>query len=120
MAAHTGGVYSIIDDFDGNIFSGSSDRFATKWDLNNFSNLSFAAQLPAQIYSLAFIKNQNILFAGTFKGFIHILNLNANQESKILSNHQSSIFSLQYAENKNLVIASSADGCISFIDSIEC
>ena len=117
LNAHSGGVYAIKEYSENEIFTASSDKFITRWSLDNFENKSFAVQLPAQVYAIVYLKSKNYLIAGTFVGQIHIINLNTASEEKILENHKAAIFDIQYIETKNLIIVSSADGSISMIDS---
>src|SRR4051812_20370188 len=129
LTGHSGAVYALERSETENCFySGGSDKIVAKWNLDTLSPEKFAAQLPGIIYSLCFIKEKNILLAGTSEGKIHVLDLDKKKEIKILQNHIQPVFALQVSpewttiggERSSLegtILSAGGDGVLSIISA---
>lgn len=118
FTGHNGSVYALAEGFaPGILLSGSSDKFVAGWNLPEQISEKFAAQFPAPVYSLLSMKNRKLLLAGTGSGSIHILDIEAKQELKILQLHSAQVFDLAFSEKHQLLIAAGGDGQISFCDA---
>ncbi len=119
MIGHTGSVYALDTGIESHqLFSGSSDKFVTLWNLQNLSSEKFAAQFPDIIYSICHITEKKLLFAGTSTGTIHILDLENKQEVKILQHHTGPVFDIKYSLIADCFYSASADGTLA-IGSLE-
>ena len=97
FTGHNGSVYSLdTGDEEHLVFSGSSDRIVTRWNLNTLTPENFAAKLPAIVYALCYVPEKKLLFAGTSAGHIHVLDLVKMEEIKILKHHTGPIFCIRY------------------------
>ena len=85
LKGHSGAVYTLEkSESETLIFSGSSDKFVTCWNLEKKEAENFAAQFPHIVYSLKFISEKQILLAGTSSGTLHIIDLTQKKEIKVL------------------------------------
>jgi len=118
LTGHSGAVYALEQSETENCFySGSSDKIVAKWNLELLGAEKFAAQFPGIIYSLCFIKQKNVLLAGTSEGKIYILDLTEKKEIKILQNHIQPVFDIQYSSQHKIILSAGGDGMLSIISS---
>lgn len=111
MTGHSGSVYTLENGVESHqVFSGSSDKFVTLWNIKNLSSEKFAAQFPDIIYSICHIPERKLLLAGTSSGKIHILDLEKKQEVKILAHHTGPVFDIKYSLPTNSFFSVSGDG----------
>ena len=62
FTGHNGSVYSLdTGDEEHLVFSGSSDRIVTRWNLNTLTPENFAAKLPAIVYALCYVPEKKLL-----------------------------------------------------------
>ena len=127
LSGHSGAVYALVrkDSYgeqaetENCFYSGSSDKIVAKWNLESLSAEKFAAQFPGIIYSLCFIKQKNILLAGTSEGKIHVLDLTEKKEIKILQNHTLPVFDLKVSpaggDLEGALLSVGGDGMLSII-----
>ena len=71
----------------------------------------------AKIYSVCYLKNENILLAGTDKGVIHVVSLSADDKKLLLQRtnaHDENIIKMQFLESKGkkILVTGSYDGLI--------
>jgi WD repeat-containing protein 61 len=111
FTGHNGSVYTLdTGDEPHLIFSGSSDRIVTRWNLDTQLNENFAAQFPAIIYAICYIPEKKLLLVGTSAGNIHILDLVKMQEIKILKHHTGPVFSIRYSLETGCFYSTGGDG----------
>lgn len=114
MSGHNGPIYALekcIEPY--HVFSGSSDKFLTMWNLKNLSSEKFAAQFPCIIYSICYIPEKKLLFAGTSSGNIHVIDLEKKEAVKILAHHTGPVFDIKYSVVTNCFYSASADGTLA-------
>jgi len=117
LTGHQGAIYALEPGPEpGMVFSGGADCVITAWDLFTRKNIPFLAHLPNPVYSLCFIREQNLLLAGTSIGNIHIIDLEKKQEIKVLKNHLSQVFSIRYSAKHNSFYTLGADGRFAVCD----
>ena len=98
LTGHIGAIYTLYKGTDAHlIFSGGGDKTIAQWNLETFEPRKLVARLPAVIYSICHIPEKQLLLAGTSIGNVHVLDLEKNQEIKILKNHTSEVFDIKYS-----------------------
>jgi WD repeat-containing protein 61 len=111
FTGHNGSVYTMdTADEQHLIFSGSSDRIVTRWNLDTLVNENFAAQFPAIVYAICYVPEKKLLLVGTSAGNIHILDLIHMQEIKILKHHTGPIFNIRYSLETGCFYSAGGDG----------
>tara|TARA_B110000114_G_C15023600_1_gene369941 strand:+ start:244 stop:1158 length:915 start_codon:yes stop_codon:yes gene_type:complete len=111
LAGHSGCIYAMDAGIsESTIFTGGSDLIIALWNLDTLSTEKFAASLPAAVYTICHIPEKNILLAGTTTGSVHILDLEKNQEIKILQHHTAPIFDIKYSLKTNCFYTAGGDG----------
>jgi WD40 repeat protein len=111
LAGHNGCIYAMDAGIsESTIFTGGSDLIIALWSLDTLSTEKFAASLPAAVYTICHIPAKNILLAGTTTGSVHILDLEKNQEIKILQHHTAPIFDIKYSLKTNCFYTAGGDG----------
>ena len=117
LTGHNGAVYALEESETPNCFySGSGDKIVAKWNLDTLSPEKFAAQLPGIVYSLCFLKEKNMLLAGTSEGKIHVIDLKEKKEVKILLNHNQPVFDIKLSSH---ILSAGGDGVLSIISAID-
>jgi WD repeat-containing protein 61 len=111
FTGHNGSVYTLdTGDEPHLIFSGSSDRMVTRWNLDTQLNENFAAQFPAIVYAICYVPEKKLLLVGTSAGNIHILDVVKMQEIKILKHHAGPVFSIRYSLETGCLYSTGGDG----------
>lgn len=111
LAGHGGGVYGLAEGQENYlVFSGSSDMMVGQWDLEQLAPSKFAANFTAIVYALCHVKERGLLLAGTYKGSIHVIDLAAKREIKILQHHQGPVFDIQYSLKNDCFFSAGGDG----------
>lgn len=114
LSGHSGPVYQIVQGPEPHlIFTCSGDRLIAQWDLQKLEAAPFAARFPSIVYSLCYIREQNLLLAGTSTGAIHIIDLDEKKEIKILQHHTGPVFDIQYSATTNSFYSAGGDGQFS-------
>jgi WD40 repeat protein len=117
LKGHQGGIYSLAAYHSKTFFAASSDMFVSQWSLDNFENTGFNIKVPSQAYSICILHRKEIMFIGTFKGDIHVIDIVTKRELKLLRNHNAAVLSIATNLDESYVMAASADGNISVIDT---
>ena len=111
LAGHSGCIYAMDKGIsESTIFTGGSDLIIALWSLDTLQTEKFAASLPAAVYTICHIPEKNILLAGTTTGSVHIIDLEKNQEIKILQHHTAPIFDIKYSLKTNCFYTAGGDG----------
>jgi WD40 repeat protein len=106
---HSGQIFSIV--FDGDfIYSSSSDKYVTRWDIETGKQDKFAIRFEKSPYSLALISNNEKLAVGLENGDLHIFDLHLKKEIKFYQQHKTAIFYLKENKSKKQFYTSDADG----------
>lgn len=117
LAGHSASIYNLCEGANSyELFSCGSDRSLLKWDLTT-SEAQVLAKFPGAVYSILYIPDKELLFAGLTDGGISIVDLNQKKEIKKLQHHHAPIFDLTYSKENACIVAASADGAISFINA---
>jgi WD40 repeat protein len=114
LTGHSGPVYRITGGPEPHlIFSCSGDQVVAQWDLQMLEAAPFAAKFPAIVYSLCYVKEQNLLLAGTSTGAIHIIDMDRKKEIRMLQHHAGPVFDIAYSAKHNSFYSASGDGRFS-------
>jgi WD repeat-containing protein 61 len=111
---HSGAIYTLESaDEKNKFFSGSSDNLVVEWNMKGQQQNKVAARLPAKAMALKYIPELNVLLVGQSLGGIHVIDLNKNEEIKLLQLHRQSIYDIQYLPEKECFWVAAGDGTLS-------
>lgn len=111
LTGHTGSVYALDKGVSESlIFSGSSDKFITQWNLETMQSEKLVANFPSAIYTICHIPEKKLLLVGTSAGSIYILDLEKKEEIKILQYHTAPVFDIKYSAITNCFYTAGGDG----------
>lgn len=111
FTGHSGAIYALENGFGPQfLLSGGSDRVIAAWNLEQSGDPLPLAQLPAPVYSLCFLPDQQVLLAGTGAGSIHVIDGVAKKEIKILQLHTAQVFDLRHSAKHGLFFSAGGDG----------
>ncbi|MFT4779617.1 MAG: WD repeat-containing protein 61 [Flavobacteriales bacterium] len=111
---HSGAIYTLESANEKNkFFSGSSDNLVVEWDVKDQQQNKVVAKLPAKAMALKYVSDRNVLLAGQSLGGIHVIDLNKNEEIRLLQLHRQSIYDIQYLPEKECFWVAGGDGIIS-------
>lgn len=117
FTGHSGAVYALAPGLTpAQVLSGSSDCLIASWDLETGQAAPFTAKLPAPVYSLLHLPEQHLLLAGTGAGSIHVIDLQARTEIKILQLHEGPVFDIAVSHKHGLFFSAGGDGQLGVCD----
>jgi WD40 repeat protein len=109
---HKGAVYAIDKD-DFFIYSGSGDRFVTRWEIQNGQQDKFAIKFEHAVFNLLLFDDSSKIAVGLENGHLHFFDLNERKELKFYVQHQTGIFGLLENKTKKHLYCTDADGNLS-------
>ena len=115
ILGHAAAVYT-VDFFQGKIYTGSGDKYVTRWDIQSGAQDQFAIKLENSVYKIKIISSKEQLIIGTSTGDFHVVDLVAKREIHFFKQHKSAIFEIAVLESKKLVFISDAEGNVSVWD----
>jgi WD repeat-containing protein 61 len=111
---HSGAIYTLEPANEKHLFfSGSSDNLVVEWNMKNQGQNKVVAKLPAKAMALKYVLDRNILLVGQSLGGVHVIDLNKNEEVKLLQLHRQSIYDIQYLPEKECFWVAAGDGTLS-------
>jgi WD40 repeat protein len=116
FTGHSGSIYALSkgpEPF--SFFSGGSDRTVAAWNLDALQPENFSIKLDASVFSLFFLKNENLLLIGDANGTLYLIDIFSRKLKGQIKAHDSSIFSIQFHQPEQLIFTASADGHIAVI-----
>ena len=111
---HGGAIFTLEPAHNTHLFySGSSDKLVVEWNMIDQQQNKVIAKLPAKALALKYIPDRNLLLVGQSLGGIHVIDLNKNEEIKLLQLHRLSIYDIQYLPEKECFWVVAGDGTLS-------
>ena len=110
---HGGAIFSLEPAHDHHFYSGSGDNLVVEWNIKDQKQNKVVAKLPAKAMALKYIPDRNLLLVGQSLGGIHVIDLNKNEEIRLLQLHRQSIYDIQYLPEKECFWALAGDGMFS-------
>lgn len=112
---HIAAIYSC--DFSNNfLYSGSADKYVTRWNVSDGTQDKFAIKFDQSVYSLKII-NSKFLICGLSNGDVHIFDLSERKEIHFFKYHTSSIFKIAFNPTKNQFYITDSEGNLSIWNS---
>ncbi|MEY3426467.1 MAG: hypothetical protein RL265_947 [Bacteroidota bacterium] len=116
FTGHAAGIYSLA--YDGEfLYSGSADRFVTRWNLISGIQDKFSVRFEFPVYAIALLNENKFLAVGLSTGDLHIFNLEQKQEIKFFTQHKKAIFTITENKLKKHFYCADADGNFSIWNS---
>jgi len=113
IQGHSGAIYTCT--FDGQyLYTGSADKFVTRWNLEEGIQDKFAIKFEQPVYSIENYKN--FLFVGLSDGALHVFDLESRTELKYFTQHKEGVFSIKVNSQKNHLYVGDANGNLSVWD----
>ncbi|MFT4661209.1 MAG: WD repeat-containing protein 61 [Flavobacteriales bacterium] len=111
---HNGAIYTLEQANEKHLFfSGSSDYLVVVWNMKDQRQNKVVAKLPAKALALKYVPERNVLLVGQSLGGVHVIDLNKNEEVKLLQLHRQSIYDIQYLPEKECFWVAAGDGTVS-------
>lgn len=110
---HQQSVYSVCAGDGSNFFSAGSDGKIVHWNPENLNNGELWAQVPEAIFSMAYSKVDQMVFAGGKSGKLYILKKGSN--ARVVQIHSQSIFGISVV-NSECQYTVGGDGFLRKID----
>ncbi|MBK7855118.1 MAG: hypothetical protein IPJ79_09595 [Bacteroidetes bacterium] len=119
LKGHQSGIYGLIRDQQNNdaFYSASGDGKIVKWQsfINDVGEL--IATTPSPVYAIEINPDKKLLFAGTHKGQLHVIDLLLKKEVRCIDLHENGIFEIKFIAEKNLLVTGGGDGCINLLNA---
>ena len=113
LQGHAGAIYTCT--FDGDyLYTGSADKFVTRWNLDAGTQDKFAIRFETPVYSIEIFKH--LLFVGLADGSLHVFDIQKRIELKHFTQHKEAIFSISINELKRQMYVGDALGNLSVWD----
>lgn len=112
FSGHSAGIYSLA--YDGQfIYSGSADKFVTRWNIETGIQDKFAIKFDFPVYSICLANSNSLLFVGLASGDLHVFDLVSRTELKYFTQHKKALFSIAQNPVKKQVYTADSDGNIA-------
>jgi WD40 repeat protein len=100
LTGHNASVFKVIEGkTPQHLLSADGAGWIVEWDLADPEIGRLIAKAEGNIFALAFLKEKNILLAGTMYGGVHWLNLNDTSLNKSIAQHEKGVFGIEIVEN---------------------
>jgi WD40 repeat protein len=121
ITGHVAAIYDVTSKDSLFAYTTSADKHVARWDLKSGIQDDFAVKLELSGFRIALNQNKQLLAIGNSKGGIHVVDLDAKIEKRMLNQHKSAIFSLVYDEINNVFYSGDAEGyfCVWNGDSFD-
>lgn len=107
IRGHSGPIYDLALD-NQFVYSTSSDRFVTRWNLDTLEQDSFAVKLDSPAYCITI--HHQTLFIGCNSGTVLAIDLSTKKMKWELNRFGQPVFSLCWSENLNLLLVGDHNG----------
>lgn len=105
LTGHKGSIYTIVQGNEPHkVLSGAGDGWVIEWDLTNFETAKVIAKVETNIFSMAFLKEQNWLAVGNMFGGLHWVDLNSKTDLKNVAFHEKGIFDILQIEDSIITV----------------
>lgn len=95
LTGHKAAVFALVQGREAcRFFSAAGDGWVAEWDLNDPETGKLVAQVEAQIFSLAFLPEQEKLVVGNMHGGVHWVDLKNPDATKNIAHHQKGVFAI--------------------------
>ena len=108
---HTGSLYALaVDTLLGYIYTSGTDGLVIRWDISLFGEGKVIAKLADAVHCLYLDKGANLLWIGSAKGNVHVLDLQEKKEIKLFASHTAALFDIQ--QMGEFIYSAGGDGCV--------
>ncbi|CAN5244402.1 hypothetical protein BH09BAC1_BH09BAC1_28130 [soil metagenome] len=111
LTGHTSSIYSLVGD-GSNIYTTGGDGQVVKWPLEQDAQGTLISRMGMQIFSMALLRDKQQMLLGQMQGGIHVVDLQAKQESRHLALHKNGVFDMLPVDGHFL--AAGGDGVLSY------
>lgn len=122
FSGHQGSVYTLANGPEPHVFfSAGSDRIVAQWDslAENRQDGKMVARATDVVYSMRYLAEDARLLIGQAAGFIHVVELNKQEEVRLIQLHGGPVFSIVYCDRYHLLATVSGDGTLALMDAVE-
>ncbi|MCU0393430.1 MAG: WD40 repeat domain-containing protein [Thermoflexibacter sp.] len=114
LTGHHDSIYALIGSANTQeIFSGGSDGFVVRWNLEQGDQGTLIVRIPNSVYALHLDKSRNCLIIGQNYSGVHLISLEDNKEISSSSITSSAIFDIKVY--KDMLLVGCGDGTISIL-----
>jgi len=100
LTGHNGSIYTIVQGQEAHkVLTGAGDGWVIEWDLTNFETAKVVAKVETNIFSMAYLKNNNWVVVGNMFGGLHWVDLNAKTDLKNSQFHEKGVFDILELDN---------------------
>ena len=111
---HGGAIFTLEPASHSHLFySGSSDNLVVEWNMEEPQQNKVVAKIPAKALALQYVTDRNVLLVGQSLGGIHVIDLNKNEEIKLLQLHRETVYDIQYLPEQESFWVAAGDGTVS-------
>ncbi len=109
LTGHNGSVFALTEgEAKHYVISGAGDGWIVQWDLINPEVGRLIAKADANIYSICFVKEKQLLILGDMNGGMHWIPVADPAMQKNIAHHNKGVFEIQYIENQ--IFSAGGDG----------
>lgn len=99
LTGHNAAVYALAPGRQPHsFFSAAGDGWMVEWNLEAPDTGRLAAQAEAQLFSLCYLAERQLLLAGDMNGGLHWIALNQPEQTRDIAHHRRGVFALLEAE----------------------
>lgn len=114
---HTGPVYTLCEGLDQTFLSAGGDRLVVKWSMKNASDGELILKANDAVFALCHLPAIQTLLVGTGNGSIHVADLLAGKETRLLHLHESFVFSIVSSSDGKYCCTTGGDGLLNVLQT---
>jgi WD40 repeat protein len=115
LTGHRGAIFAVCEgETPSFVLSAGGDGWMVKWDLEQPDTGKLIAQADANLFSMFYLKTENLIIAGNKDGGVHFIDLNNSDNTRNILHHKKGVFDIQVIDNQLYTIG--GDGYLTIWD----
>ena len=114
LEGHKASIYALAQGAEPHlIYTGGGDNLIVEWNLAEHANSRLILKMPERVFALRYLKDQNLLLAGSYLGEIYLIDPEQGQQVHVLKHHHQMVFDMAPIPGQDAFIVLAGDGSFS-------
>lgn len=116
LEGHVDSLYALSGGLENHhVYSGGGDGYIAEWDLHDLKDAKLLVRVPASVYAFSLIKDFKLLLIGTRNGGLHLVDLEARKEKRLLKWSDAPLWALCICREAELMAIAGGDGFLTLL-----
>lgn len=114
LEGHKASIYALTQGAEPHlVYTGGGDKLIVEWNLEEHAKSRLLLKMPERVFALRYLKDQNLLLAGSYLGEIYVINPEHGQQVHLIRHHHQMVFNMAPIPGQDAFIALAGDGSFS-------